>query len=28
MIKAAPRYCAFIDSLCAGETAAIGDWAP
>jgi hypothetical protein len=28
MIKAAPRYCAFIDSLCTGETAAIGDWAP
>jgi len=28
MIKAAPRYCAFIDSLCDGETAAVGDWTP
>jgi hypothetical protein len=28
MIKAAPRYCAFIDSLCVGEPAAAGDWAP
>ena len=25
MIKAAPRYCAFIDSLCAGEPMAPGD---
>jgi hypothetical protein len=28
MAKAAPRYCAFIDSLCDGETATVGDWAP
>jgi hypothetical protein len=28
MIKAAPRYCAFIDSLCNGETAGVVDWAP
>ena len=27
MIKAAPRYCAFIDSLCAEGPAAAGDWA-
>ena len=26
IIKAAPRYCGFIDSLCAGETATVGDW--
>jgi hypothetical protein len=26
MIKAAPRYCAFIDSLCAEGPAAAGDW--
>jgi hypothetical protein len=25
MTKAAPRYCAFIDSLCAGEPMAFGD---
>jgi len=28
MIKAARRYCAFIDSLCDGEPAIVGDWAP
>ncbi len=28
IMKAAPRYCAFIDSLCTGETAAVGGWAP
>ena len=27
MIKAAPCHRAFIDRLCAGETAAVGDWA-
>jgi hypothetical protein len=25
MIKAAPRYCAFIDSLCDGQTTSLGD---
>jgi hypothetical protein len=28
VIKAAPRYCAFIDGLCAGVPAAVGDRAP
>ena len=28
VITAAPRYCAFIDSLCAGAPATVGDWAP
>jgi hypothetical protein len=28
MVKAAPRYCAFIDGLCAGEPASVGDWTP
>ena len=28
MIKAAPRYGAFIDSLCVGEPLTVGDWAP
>jgi hypothetical protein len=27
MAKAAPRYSAFIDSLCAEEPALVGDWA-
>jgi len=27
ILEAAPRYCAFIDGLCIGETAAVGDWA-
>lgn len=28
MIRAAPRWCAFIDSLCAEEPMAVGEWAP
>ena len=28
MVKAAPRYCAFIDGLCDEGSAAVGDWAP
>jgi hypothetical protein len=28
LVRAAPRYCAYFDSLCDGETAAVGDWAP
>jgi len=28
MIKAAHRYCAFIDTLCAEGPATVGDWAP
>lgn len=28
LAEAAPRYCAYFDSLCEGQTEAVGDWAP